>query len=278
MKPVNFLTVTLLILVSLAAAQLAAGLVSHRLAHTAPRTGETRTTSTTAAAADDLASFSPIVEKGLFGRATRGKLLPIAAATPPRGDASPPLTDLVLVGTAQGSFRETFALIRRTNPPEERVFRLGDRVFDGGRLVSVRKERVEILSGGKRITLATPVGGTTETAPAPARLQAGGSTVIDQRQLEAALANIGQVMTDARLLPSLKGGSVEGFRVSEVKPAGAFAMLGIRNGDILVRLNDLPVDSPERAIQSLASLKGQNRIKLDLIRDGQPATFTYDIR
>lgn len=85
-------------------------------------------------------------------------------------------------------------------------------------------------------------------------------------------------MTDARLLPSVKDGKVEGFRVSEVKPSGIFAIIGIRNGDVLHKINDLPVDSPERAIQSLASLKGQNRIKLDLVRDGQPSTFSYDIR
>ena len=30
--------------------------------------------------------------------------------------------------------------------------------------------------------------------------------------------------------------------------------------------------------QSFITLKGQNRLKLDMIRDGQPATFNYDIR
>jgi general secretion pathway protein C len=31
-------------------------------------------------------------------------------------------------------------------------------------------------------------------------------------------------------------------------------------------------------LQSFIALKGQSRLKLDLIRDGQPATFNYDIR
>jgi general secretion pathway protein C len=96
--------------------------------------------------------------------------------------------------------------------------------------------------------------------------------------LNAALDNIGQAMTDARLLPSMKDGKVEGFRASEVRATGLFATIGIKNGDVLLRINDFPIDSPEKAIQSLASLKGQNRIKLDLVRDGQPSTFNYDIR
>ena len=106
----------------------------------------------------------------------------------------------------------------------------------------------------------------------------GGNFVIDQRALNAALDNPAQAMSDARLLPSQKDGKVEGFRVSEVKSSGVFAMMGMKNGDILLRLNDFPVDSPDKALQSFIALKGQSKLKLDLIRDGQPATFNYDIR
>lgn len=106
----------------------------------------------------------------------------------------------------------------------------------------------------------------------------GGSGIIDQRALNAALDNIGQAMTDARLLPSVKDGKVEGFRVSEVKPQGVFAAVGLKNGDVLLKINEFPIDSPEKAIQSFMTLKGQNRIKLDLLRDGAPTSLTYDIR
>lgn len=287
MKKVHILTTLLIVLNCLAAARIAAGVVSYRLSRAFPKTTAAPTAPPSAAAAEDLASFSPILERGLFGKATQGKLTPVMAVAPAAGaQAAPSLGDLVLVGTAQGSFRETFALIRRATPPEERVFRLGDQVFNAGPLVSVQKESVEILSGGTRMKLMTPTSPAGAAPPAAAQPAAGagavqtgaGSFVVDQRVLNAALENLGQAMTDARLLPSTKDGKVEGFRVSEVKPTGIFATIGIRNGDMLLRINDLPVDSPERAIQSLASLKGQNRIKLDLVRDGQPTTFSYDIR
>jgi general secretion pathway protein C len=196
--------------------------------------------------------------------------------------------DLVLLGPAVGSFRETFALVLKNSSHEERVFRLGDTVFSTGELVSVKKDVAEILVGGKRVKILTPnaIAEAGASQPAPAQPAAGGlasstgagNYVVDQRALNAALDNIGQAMTDARLLPSVKDGKVEGFRASEVKPQGIFGTIGIKNGDILLRINDFPIDSPEKAIQSFASLKGQSRIKLDLVRDGQPTTFNYDIR
>lgn len=290
MKKIYFITALLLILNSLALARIAAALVGYRLSHTLPSTVNRTHNTMKPTQSEALSAYAPIVEKGLFGRAAQGKLTLLTATAPVAKGSSPPSAqgDLVLVGTVRGSFRETFALIRRTTPPEERVFRLGDQVFDRGPLVSVQKESVEILSGGKRVKLLTPQATPSESPASPspqgpavtggATQTGSGTFIVDQRLLNAALDNIGQAMTDARLLPSVKDGKVEGFRVSEVKPSGVFAMVGIKNGDVLHKINDLPVDSPERAIQSLASLKGQNRIKLDLVRDGQPATFSYDIR
>jgi len=235
---------------------------------------------------EDLVFYAPILTNGLFGKATQGALTPIATAQV--GAQAAPVTapsELLLLGTATGSFRETFALVRNTTKQEERVFRLGDMVFDAGRLVEVKREQAFIVVNGKKVELLTPTSpagaGTASQPPAPgvkAVTSTGAGGVIDQRALNAALDNIGQAMSDARLLPSQKDGKVEGFRVSEVKPNGVFAMVGLRNGDVLLRLNDFPIDSPDRALQSLIALKGQNRLKLDLIRDGQPTTYNYEIR
>ncbi len=290
MNRIATFNILLALLCSIILAKLAADVVSYRLSHVFPAVARKTAPPTPPVSAGDLASFAPILEKGLFGKATQGKLTPITQETAKSaaGPTGMSQKDLVLLGTAVGSFRETFALIQKTSSKEERVFRLGDQVYDLGPLVAVKKEMAEIQSGGSRIKLMTPTAaGEAEKTPAqpPAGAPAGlasqvgaGSFVVDQRALNAALDNIGQAMTDARLLPSVKDGKVEGFRVSEVKPAGVFGMVGIRNGDVLLRINDFPIDSPEKAIQSFVSLKGQSRIKLDLIRDGQPTTFTYDIR
>ncbi|RII28781.1 MAG: general secretion pathway protein GspC [Geobacter sp.] len=283
------LNIALTLLILSVIAMIASDLVSFRLGKLFPSGTKNQAITTPPPAADDLMSFAPILTKGLFGRATQGQLTPITAASSAKQGSGTSQSDLLLLGTARGSFRETFALIQKISTKEERVFRLGDQVYGMGPLVSVQKESAEILAGGQKVNILTPTAVATEAGsdggqqPVPARsglaTQVGaGSYVIDQRALNAALDNIGQAMTDARLLPSMKDGKVEGFRVSEVRPGGIFSTIGMKNSDVLLRINDFPIDSPEKAIQSLASLKGQSRIKLDLVRDGQPATFTYDIR
>jgi general secretion pathway protein C len=284
-KKIVALNIIVSILILVVIAMIASDVIAYKLSRTFPASLKKEQPVQPAARRTDLASFSAILEKGLFGKATQGRLTPIAQAEGP--DAASP-SDLLLLGTAVGSFRETFALILRQSTREERVFRLGDDVFDIGPLVAVRKEEAEIQRNGTRVKLLTP----TETPGGGPRQPSNGSSaagslankvspgtyVVDQRALNAALENIGQAMTDARLLPNVKDGTVEGFNVSEVKPGGIFAMVGINNGDTLLRINNFDLDSPEKAMQTLVSLKGQNSIKLDLIRDGRPMTFTYEIK
>ncbi|HOP40091.1 MAG TPA: type II secretion system protein GspC [Geobacteraceae bacterium] len=286
-KKILLLNIGICLLIVVILAMIASDVIAYRLSKTFPRHQTGTTTGQTVARRDNLSNFAPILEKGLFGKPTQGTLTPIAVA-----DASGPAAtspgDLTLLGTAVGSFRETFALIARQSTSEERVFRLGDTVFEIGPLVAVQKDFIEIDNHGARMKLHAPtdVPGAPSGSPEQQALASNqlasqvsaGNYVIDQRALSAALANIGQAMTDARLLPSMKDGVVEGFKVSEVRPSGIFAMIGLSNGDMLQKVNDIPMDSPDKAMQTLMSLQGQNRIKVDLTRDGRPLTLNYDIR
>ncbi len=286
--PFNIILAVLILLIS---ARIIADFAAYRLGSFTPKKPAASAISTASHQATALNSYTAILEKGLFGAATKGILTPIAAPTAQSTATAPAVaqSDLVLLGTAAGSPRQSFVLIKRTSSNEERVFKMGERVFDLGFLTAVRKESADLKSGTQIITLRTPNAPAEAPKPAaaaapgqpalgviPATGSAGG--IIEQRALNAALDNIGQAMTDARLLPSVKDGKVEGFKVSEVKPQGVFGAIGLKNGDVLQKINDYPIDSPEKAIQSFMTLKGQTRIKLDLIRDGAPTSLSYEIR
>ena len=142
------IVLTLAIVISLAS--LTAHLIGYRLGHLVSVGKGSKPVSQTPTTPEDLASFAPILEKGLFGKATVGKLTPIVKESATAGAAATtPVTDLVLLGTAIGSFRETFALILKTSSKEERVFRLGEKVYDAGPLLTVKADSIDIDLNGK---------------------------------------------------------------------------------------------------------------------------------
>jgi general secretion pathway protein C len=86
------------------------------------------------------------------------------------------------------------------------------------------------------------------------------------------------MLTDARLLPNIVNGRQEGFAMSEVRSGGLYHTLGLRNGDVLLRVNDFDISSTESGLQAFTALKGMDRIKLDMLRNGQRMSLTCIIR
>jgi general secretion pathway protein C len=205
MNRILALNLLLALLCFIVLAKITADLFAYRLAHTFPKTASKAAPAPRQAAAEDLMSFAPLLEKGLFGAATQGKLTHLQQSAAATGAQSTSRGDLLLLGTAVGSFRETFALIQKASTREERVFRLGDRVYDLGSLVLVRKEVAEIQAGGERIRLMTPTATGADSgrqnpanpATQPNQLATSGRGAAWITALTP-LDNIGQAMTDAR--------------------------------------------------------------------------------
>jgi S1-C subfamily serine protease len=81
----------------------------------------------------------------------------------------------------------------------------------------------------------------------------------------------------ARIVPEVRDGAVVGFRLYSVQPGGLLAQLGIRNGDLLRRLNDRAFGSPEKALEAYGQLKAARDLKLELTRDDRQITLRYHI-
>jgi len=51
----------------------------------------------------------------------------------------------------------------------------------------------------------------------------------------------------------------------------------LRLGDVVVEINQVRLDSPEKALQIFQQVREANNISLGLIRNGQPQTFEYSL-
>ncbi|MFQ5464610.1 MAG: type II secretion system protein GspC [Thermodesulfobacteriota bacterium] len=252
--------------------------------------------------APEITSYAPIIEASLFPSPTR-TFSPVASATAPvvvpRAEAAAVLKGLRLLGTYVGPV--SFAVIERTDQNLQRPFKEGETVFDAGTLDSITRNSVLIRYGTRTYPLRLPdvvippapplYPGAGVRAPADrAAVAPSGATLkyarktgarqweLDQKAVLSSLEDMGQVLKDARLTPMLENGAVAGFQVTEIRARGVFDALGLKNGDILKRVNGYEITSPEKAVQVLSALKGQRSIDLDVVRGGASMSFHYDIR
>ncbi len=60
-------------------------------------------------------------------------------------------------------------------------------------------------------------------------------------------------------------------------PAALLAQMGIRRGDVILKVNNMTLDSPEKALQVLQQLREARQLTVDLERKDKPMTFAYEI-
>jgi general secretion pathway protein C len=182
----------------------------------------------------------------------------------------------------------TYAIFKDSAGIQE-VFKVGEQVFGAGRLSRVERDKVIIRRGEKNEEILLDdvkvrevkkqASAGSPASPSSFAQKIGRATyMVDQARLQQAIANPGQMMTDARLKPNIVSGREEGFVLSEVKPGGVYQSLGLQDGDVLLRINEYDISNPERALQAFTALKGMERVQVDLIRSGSRMTMTYQIK
>jgi len=238
---------------------------------------------------NDIMQYSVILEKNPFGRPMT--LQPMER----KQDAEPslgPLSNLVLIGTVAGPENLSFAIFEdKSQPNVQEIVGYNEKIFNYGTLTRITMTSVDIKQDSQTITLTFPsdepitriedrVKSTPAEAPQTSFARKIGEQeyILDSRRVQQSLENPEQILTDARLLPNFVDGKQMGFKISEVIPDGLYGSLGIKNGDVLLRVNGLEISNPEVAIQAMSALKGMNRVNLDIVRGGKNMSMSYQIR
>lgn len=275
------LMLTALLLCGVAAGHLTTTLLGSRLAPKATVAAPFVAPQPTARGAD-LLDYETILQRNLFDAEHPGALS-FKNPTPNQGAPVGPRSNLILLGTIAGS--RPLALVRLDGA--NKVLHVGDEV-GGGKVAAIERHLLRIRNRDGSEELITPpqVPVSTVASGAPTSASKGGYTVrntasnryaIPREEAERARGNLNELLKQARMEPNIVAGRTEGFEVKMVRPDSLFTMLGIQKGDIVMQVNGVALDGPEKALQVFQQLREARHIAIDLKRGGTPQTIEYDL-
>jgi len=102
--------------------------------------------------------------------------------------------------------------------------------------------------------------------------------VLDKQEVNAALGNLSQLLTKARVVPNFTDGKPDGFKIFSIAPDSLYAKIGLQNGDVLQQINGVEVKDPENFMRVFQQLRDETHIALDFVRNSQRESYTYEIR
>jgi general secretion pathway protein C len=101
---------------------------------------------------------------------------------------------------------------------------------------------------------------------------------IPKAEVDKAFENLGQLFTQMRAVPHFEGGKAIGFRLFAIRSGSLFDKIGLRNGDIVRRINEIEMNDPSRALAMLEELRNERNLTVDVTRNRQDQTLTYSVK
>lgn len=220
-------------------------------------------------------------------------------ATP--GDESGPLhpggvlqkgpSNLKLLGTG-GAGAAGYAIVEKKSGKEQIVVGIGDEI-DGAELKEIGWRRAILTRDDSEELLVVPADMAVEAAKKTATKAAGATNsvrdenirelgddrwMIASAEVDDQLNNLSSLFTQMRAVPNMTDGVANGFRIFAIRRNSLFQKLGLKNNDVVQRVNGMDLNDPARALGLLEEMKGENQLSVDVLRGGEPRTLTYEIR
>lgn len=88
---------------------------------------------------------------------------------------------------------------------------------------------------------------------------------------------LAEVLMQAAAVPYFEDGTLRGFRLSLIDEGSVFDRVGLKDGDVVVSINDSPVTDVASTIGLLRSLRGESEVSFSIIRGGQTQRLVIEV-
>jgi general secretion pathway protein C len=183
---------------------------------------------------------------------------------------------------------DRFSLCQLTNTDqnETNVYTVDD-TFMGARIYQVLRDKVLVVNEGRNEYIdnsapgATPNLGVAQMPPPSGgdgvKQLSENQYVVAKKEIDAALTNLSDLATKARIVPSFKNGVPNGFKLFSIVPDSLYAKIGVQNGDVIRRINGYEMNSPDKALEIYQKLRDANRIEVEIERRNETIRKSYSI-
>lgn len=224
-----------------------------------------------------LSSFQVITERNLFGSLDKA-----SEDVNEEEIEELELTSLkiALLGTVTGNEQNAFAVIEETDKRKQGLYKIGDSV-QNATVKKILREKVVLRVGTKDeiLTMEESAASRRDKRRRPSKSTERGTTItVSRKDIQNSLKDINNLMSQVRIRPHFKDGKSDGLSVSRIKGGSIFSKLGLRNGDIVQKINGEPINSPDEVLMLYEKLKSGSRVSLEVTRKGKPKTMNYRFR
>jgi general secretion pathway protein C len=201
---------------------------------------------------------------------------------------------LVVVGIIFGGTSETsLALVAPDSKTPPSLFKVGDSFAGGAQLKEIFKDKIYVsskvcpeyvaidlsLPRSSRLRNAANQNNKTANYQEPGFERIGNNTSVTRQWVDNILTNdLSSVLGQARAMPNIVNGQVRGFVLAQITPDSVYTKLGLKDGDVISAVNGIALNDAAGAIQTLNAMRVEDKIRVDVVRNGQPVQLNVSVQ
>jgi general secretion pathway protein C len=112
------------------------------------------------------------------------------------------------------------------------------------------------------------------------RMDDENSYSIGRKFLDDQLANLNDLVRQARAIPYFENGQVIGFQIVNIQKGSVFEQVGIAENDVICEVNDIPLNNQGQALSLFNQLKdmAEGSLSIVICAGGKNRVLTYNIK
>jgi len=96
--------------------------------------------------------------------------------------------------------------------------------------------------------------------------------------INRSVKNFPKLLSQARVVPHFKDGHADGFIILEIEKGSLYQNIGLKNGDLIHKVNGKVINSAAQAMGLYQDLQNASAIDLELVRAGSVLPIHYEIQ
>ena len=189
---------------------------------------------------------------------------------------------LRLVGAIAGGPAISRANIQDTKGKTTGVYRIGDTVASAT-IEAIQQDAVVLRHEGRQLILRLrtgPAGGEPPSSESmlPATTTEKAATQTQQPAMPPVKADyVAEVFRKATIEPYVKNDRAEGLRITGLDKIPMAELFGLRDGDVIRKINGQQLTSKQKAFQVLMKARTQSKVDIELLRNGKSKDLSFGL-
>ncbi|HPA62543.1 MAG TPA: hypothetical protein PLH15_08590 [Spirochaetota bacterium] len=215
--------------------------------------------------AEKISDYNFILNSNFFQLSTAQNSENVQSASP---------ANLILLGTVTGSPSLARAMIRSASENKVEIFKTGASAW-GYTLVRILKTKVLLKSGSNEFELDMLKQEGSSSSPQSGLQPATKRTISRAELLSKIQGDMDNMLKGMRAGPYREDGKITGYKIMGLRSDNMLYELGIRQGDIIMRINGHPIDSTQKLFELWQKLPQEPKALIDIKRGNDTTTLDY---